>query len=147
MNNELERIFMSEPVDHEGSARCVLAMYPGVYKYTLTHGWLVYNGKFWEADGGASVGRAIVETLRSREKLVDAKVEDDKVANFLKKSLACNNWVVNGIRSRLQEQKEVHCSIDDFDKFPDKINCNNGLVDLRTGEIVPHDSSQLFTYC
>lgn len=33
----------------------------------------------------------------------------------------------------------------DFDRNPDLLNCNNGIVDLRTGELGPHDPDQFMT--
>jgi putative DNA primase/helicase len=147
MKKDVAESLQYEPMDHEGTARCVLAMFPGIYKFTSTHGWMVYNGRFWEMDGGASVGRAIVKTLRLREEVVETGIEDEKVKRNVKRLLAANSFVVNGVRSRLQEQKEVYCSIDDFDNYPDKLNCNNGLLDLRTGELEDHSPDQLLTYC
>jgi putative DNA primase/helicase len=144
---QITDVLSSEPLDHEGSARCVVAMFPDVYKFTLTHGWLFYNGKFWEADGGASVGRAIVKMLRTREHIIDSTIEDPKTAGSMKRHLAANNWAVNGIRNRLQEQPEVYTNIDEFDRYPDHLNCNNGFLNLRTGELEKHNSGQLVTYC
>lgn len=145
--NDIADILQYEPMDHEGTARCVLAMFPKIYKFTPSHGWLVYNGRFWDMDGGASIGRAIVKTLRTREQVVEAGIEDEKAKNNIKRLLAANSFVVNGIRARLQEQKEVYCAIDDFDNYPDKLNCNNGLLDLKTGTLEAHSPDQLLTYC
>ncbi|MEZ4707593.1 MAG: phage/plasmid primase, P4 family [Caldilineaceae bacterium] len=35
----------------------------------------------------------------------------------------------------------------EFDNNPDFLNCANGVVSLRTGEIEPHNPDQKFTYC
>jgi len=34
---------------------------------------------------------------------------------------------------------------EEFDQQPDFLNCQNGIVDLRTGEMLPHDRSMMFT--
>ncbi len=41
----------------------------------------------------------------------------------------------------------VIAPISSFDADPDKLNCHNGAVDLRTGDLTPHDPAQRFTYC
>ena len=38
-------------------------------------------------------------------------------------------------------------SIDSFDGDPDLLNCQNGVVDLRTGKLEKHSYTQRFTYC
>ena len=34
-----------------------------------------------------------------------------------------------------------------FDREPDLLNCKNGVLNLQTGELVPHHPRQRFTYC
>lgn len=145
--DNLEKVLKFEPLDHEGHARCVISMFPGLYKYIPTHGWLRYTGKHWEVDAADSVGRAIVAVLRKRTELIKSTVEDEKVKAAMVKSTAANAWAVNGIKQRLQEQMEVVAKIDYFDNELDKLNVNNGVINLRNGEIVPHDKKQMFTYC
>lgn len=145
-DEETTRIFENEPLDHEGTARCVVALYHGVYRYVKTHGWLAYNGRYWEFDD-ASIGRAIVRVLRLREDFIKAKIEDPKIAAGMRKQVACNSWAVAGVRNRLQEQKEFLATIEDFDNDAHLLNCWNGVLNLRTGDLQQHNSSQLFTHC
>lgn len=37
----------------------------------------------------------------------------------------------------------ITCNLDDFDRNPDILNVNNGIVDLRTGQLTPHDPAQM----
>jgi putative DNA primase/helicase len=48
----------------------------------------------------------------------------------------------------LRELQAVHgvpASVGDFDQHPDLLACRNGVVDLRTGELRPHDPALLLT--
>ena len=41
----------------------------------------------------------------------------------------------------------IEIKVEIFDSLPDHLNCKNGLVDLRTGEIEPHSPHHYLTYC
>lgn len=141
--SDIANVFNTEPFDHEGHARCVIAKFPSVYKYTDQKGWLVYNGRYWTPDGAsASVGRAIMETLRDRYAVAEAR----EYAAGMRASSG-NQWVVNGVRGRLMEQAEIYADLGDFDNDGQLLNCRNGVVNLKTGELRPHRSSDKFTYC
>ena len=67
LTDDQKKTLLTAEVDHEGHSQCVLALYPGLYKFTTTHGWLKYNGTFWEQEGAEqSVERAITNTLSHR---------------------------------------------------------------------------------
>jgi putative DNA primase/helicase len=143
ITDEQKRMLLSAPLDHEGHAQCVLALYLNRYRFTVTHGWMKYNGRYWESDGAEqSVERAITNTLTKRRELFAAK-EEWKLAKL------CAAWRQNvtGTKAQLAKSSAVFASIADFDKSPDHLNCANGVLDLHSGEIVPHNPAQLFTYC
>lgn len=45
----------------------------------------------------------------------------------------------------LQAVEGVPANVNDFDRHPDLLACRNGVVDLRTGELRPHDPTLLLT--
>ena len=143
ITDEQKSKLLTAELDHEGHAQSVLELYPGKYKYTMTHGWLKYNGRFWEDEGAEqSAERAITNTLVKRREIF-AGIEEWKKAKL------CASWRQNvtGTKAQLAKSSKIFTSIADFDKSKDHLNCANGLLDLRTGELVDHDPSQLFTYC
>lgn len=140
---ELRQVFKSEPPDHDGHAQCVIAMYPKKFKYTDSHGWMIYTGTHWTDSGAtAAVGRAIVNVLRVRQQIGIAE-EDNKLSGRSE----AHRWNVNGVRGMLQEAREIVADIAQFDKDTHKVNCLNGTVNLRTGHITNHRPEDLFTYC
>ncbi|WIC90192.1 DNA primase/helicase [Arthrobacter phage VroomVroom] len=52
---------------------------------------------------------------------------------------------IDAMLRELQAVQGVPASFDDFDKHPDLVAARNGIVDLRTGELRPHDPSLLLT--
>jgi putative DNA primase/helicase len=142
-DEELTQFFLKQQLDHEGHALCTGAMYPGLYRFTTTHGWLKYNGKFWDGEGAEqSAERAITATLTKRREIF-AGIEE------FKKARLCAGWRQNvtGTKAQFAKMADVFTNISEFDRSKDLINCRNGVLDLRTGEIVPHEPNQLFTYC
>lgn len=153
--------------DHLSHANYLHNAYNGLYRYSPSVGWLRYTGKFWEVDTGGSIDRAIQSILRERfEWLLDrianekegAQSEGDGKGKKLVKAKSsvtpamlgkceANAGAIRGIKEIYSTFAEVATDIGIFDKQPHLLNCDNGVVNLQTGEISPHDKSQLFTYC
>ena len=130
-------------IDHEGHALATLLLYDGRFRHNDTHGWLKYNGKFWESEGSRqTVERAITYTLKKRRGLFAEKEE-------MKKARFCMGWrtTVANTGMMIAKMEGVYTPISWFDKPLDMLNVNNGVINLRTGELSPHDKAQLFTYC
>lgn len=133
-----------EGISDEGNARCVKQLYPNTFLYTEAQGWLSYTGTHWTAKGAeAIVNRSIVDTLTSRIKA--ALSSDPEKHDKLIKFCIPNKGRVQGAIYLLESS--VASDIDEFDAEPDLLNCKNGVVDLRTGLLSPHSSSQKFTHC
>lgn len=143
LTDDQKKTLLTAEVDHEGHSQCVLALYPGLYKFTTTHGWLKYNGTFWEQEGAEqSVERAITNTLAHR-RAEFAALEKWKLA----KLAASWRQNVTGTKAQLAKASSVFTSIASFDHSPDELNCKNGVLNLKTGKLRSHSPEHLFTYC
>jgi putative DNA primase/helicase len=90
---------------------------------------------------------ASIEAMGSEEEGVSDKAK--KRASRLNR-YAAHVQTTRGIDSLLRELQAVEgvpCSIADFDTHPDLLACRNGVVDLRTGELRPHDAGLMLTRC
>ena len=140
----IDALLLRENTDDEGHAQCVHALYGGKFIHSPAIGWLHYVGTHWSAEGSdAAVERAITATLTRRAHLA---LSNDPVryADLLKKCVRSHGRV-GGIKGQLQSLEYV--STASFDSNPDLLNCKNGVVNLRTGEITPHLPSQHFLSC
>jgi P4 family phage/plasmid primase-like protien len=54
---------------------------------------------------------------------------------------------LNAISNRITKSSEILSFFDDFDCEVNLLNTPTGVVDLKTGEILPHDRHYLFTKC
>lgn len=142
---DLEKSILGQGISDEGNAQCTHMLYPNRFLHTDALGWLRYTGTHWSPKGAeAAVNRAIVDTLIRRIESAIYTGEPEKHDKLIKFCIP-NRSRVQGAMYLLQSL--VHTDIDEFDREPDLLNCHNGVIDLRTGEITPHHTSQRFTHC
>jgi putative DNA primase/helicase len=149
MKDNLNEVYISEPLDHDGHAACVLAKYPDLYKYTPQTGWLMYADGHWREKGAdASVGRAIKVVLRERDKFIatDQRIENEKTRQAMRRLCSANSGQIAGIKAVLKDYAEIEDDIETFDQHPLLLNCANCVVDLRTSEPLDHSPDYKFTY-
>ena len=162
------RYLIEKPASHEGHAQCVHRFFEERFLYNEAFGWLYHNGTHWTPEGAeAKLSRAIVETLEERKKqsfkvkkieecrsrldaselLNDERLEKEWEEQLKSFNAACisNAGTIQGTKSLLQSL--AYAGPKEFDNDPDMINCKNGALSLRTGELIPHSTDQRFTHC
>jgi putative DNA primase/helicase len=140
----VDMALLREGISDEGNARCVNLLYAGRFLHVDALGWLRYTGTHWTTkQAEAHVSRAIVDTLTRRIKA--ALSQDAEKHDKLIKFCIPNKNRVTGALYLLESL--VSADVDEFDAQPDFLNCKNGVLDLRTATLSPHDPSQRFTHC
>jgi P4 family phage/plasmid primase-like protien len=135
---------LREGAHDEGNAQCVHKRYEGKFLNSESLGWLAYTGTHWKrAEAETAVERAITETLIAR---VNAALlaGPDQHDTLIKRCIP-QSARVQAAKSQLRSLVSIlpEC----FDNEPDLLNCRNGVVNLRTGEITPHHPAQRFMHC
>lgn len=105
------------------------------------HGWREWDGKIW----ASRTEPALLERVRvfmQEMYYIESAANSDagragKIASLLQISR------VRSVASMLKGALEVDSTA--FDNRPELVNCLNGVVDLRNGEIRPHDPALLLT--
>lgn len=104
--------------------------------------WYYWDGKVWRLDDSGEI-----------KKLADIVCEDIKRDAFIesdeKTQMDLLKWANRTAQSRGKEAMIHECQhldrvpvgVDEFDAYTDYINCQNGIVNLRNGELIPHDSN------
>lgn len=106
--------------------------------------WLLWNGKTWIEDKKKQIERIAIKTFR--EMFGEAAKEEDmarrnelvKWAQSSEKSSVFLNSISRAEAMLPISQEELNT-----DRY--KLNCSNGVVDLRTGELLPHDRNYFMT--
>lgn len=106
--------------------------------------WLIWNGKQWQEDSKRKIEALTAKTLRGL--YTEAKAEEDKY-----KAKLLNDWAKKcerrsiRINSIMDVRPMVSVRKKDFDSHSFLFNCDNGVIDLKTGELLPHDRELLLT--
>lgn len=113
----------------------------GRYCWAAGLGWLRYDGKVWRETNDANVVEAVRKLWRKRfakEVAGDASAGRAKELNVLLQASRVRTAVglLKGILERQADQ---------FDVQPHLLNVGNGVVDLSTGELLPHSPDLLLT--
>jgi putative DNA primase/helicase len=142
---EADAALLNAGAHDEGNAQCVYLRHRGRFLYNDAYGWVHNAGTHWTDDGAeAALDRSVVETLHARIAAVGASGKAEQYAGVLKKAMPDAGRVA-GAKTLLSSL--VYASPSSFDTNPDLLNCPNGVVDLRTGELHPHAIEDRFMHC
>ena len=136
-----------------GNARRMVDLYGDRLRWVRSaEDWAVYDKGAWRIAGtpaAQALVQDMVEGLPEREAALysDNPGDDDGSSQrdqFLK--WAKGQQMSSKIDACLKQSKgrsELQVEMTDFDSDPFLFNCANGIVDLRTGELLPHDHTKL----
>ncbi|WWV91883.1 DNA primase [Microbacterium phage phiMiGM15] len=129
-------------------------------KYTEEVGFLLLDSGVWRKDDRQATRTHAQEVadivkrlaLEAAKAATEGATEEERERNkkragrFLRYSQHVQT--TRGIDSMLRELQAVRgvpASLEDFDKHPELLACRNGVVNLKTGELRPHDPNLLLT--
>ena len=139
MSNSTMLIESMRECNDLGNCLWCLGQADGTILYTLGRGWMMWTGTHWRQDE-AGVVRFVTTALQTRS------IEGVRSQNeALTKSAFPSSSHVKSAIYLLQSYAAADTSI--FTQVAHHLNCRNGLVDLKTGDILPHHHSQRQTYC
>lgn len=155
-----------------GNVEALCHLFEGKLMNVAGYGTVVYTGKYWDIMDmhDAYIQDFITNLLRVRQDsytkeldAIDIKLSGEllnsekakliKTRKYLTKaisSLQTDDTKFKAIKSVLKNHKPITRSKDTFVEETDTIYylpVNNGVIDLRTGELLPHDQKFLFTSC
>lgn len=100
--------------------------------------WMIWNGKTWLEDRKKTIERVAIKTFREMYSEAAHEQDEDRRNKLIKwaQSSEKSSVFLNSI-DRAKAMLPISQEELNVDKF--KLNCLNGVVDLRTGELLPHD--------
>jgi putative DNA primase/helicase len=122
----------------------------GRHGHDLVHvyglGWHVWTGRIWERDETGQVERRAKETVRSIYEEAAQTADDEKrkaLATWAKQSESASR--LGAMISLARSEPSIPLKADQLDSDPWLMNVQNGTLDLRTGDLKPHERDDLIT--
>lgn len=131
----------------QGNAERLVAMHGQDIRFCHPWGkWLVYDGVRWKADGKAVVVRMAKEALRAIYNQA-ADCDDTNRARVLAKwaTKSMSDRQIKAMLNLAKSEPGIAVTPDELDSDSWLLNCLNGTVDLRTGELRKHGPKDLIT--
>ncbi|PCK21868.1 DNA primase [Bacillus pumilus] len=144
---DTEEIIDKPPVFHLtelGNAERIAYYHGKNIRYCNELEWLIWDGKRWEEDSKRKIEAITAKTLRAlygEAEAAEDKIRKKQLYDWAKK---CERRSIR-INSILDVRPMVSVKKKDFDSFKFLFNCNNGVINLKTGELKPHDRNLLLT--
>lgn len=108
--------------------------------------WLIWNGKHWEIDEKNYVYFLAQNTNDKLLKEVKALKSKSEKKAILKWYLTSQSkYRIEAMVSLASKLPKIAVTADEFDKNTMLLNCLNGTIDLRTGDIKPHNPDDMIT--
>lgn len=114
------------------------------YCHAFKH-WLIYDGRCWQREIGQLTQYAILIAKAMLQEAAD--MEDVQTQRELFK-FAMQSQNAGRIKAMIElasNFSEVSISPDDLDADIWLLNCRNGVIDLKTGELLPHNHKYKMT--
>ena len=139
----------SDHADTElGNARRLVDALGGDARYEpASRDWFCWDGRHWARDDEGEITRQakrVVDGLLAAAKLVnDPDTSKRRMAFAFKSQTAAR---ISGMTELAKTEPGVPIKFDAFDRQPHLLNVANGLVNLQTGELLPHDRNAFATH-
>ena len=113
------------------------------YSY-VTKNWYFYDGRKWDFDESGHVKKIADDMLVEMKKEFALCTDEDEEKAFMKHLKYTRNS--KGKKNFITESEHrLSIHVNDFDKRKREINTQNGVLNLRTGELLPHSHDQFLS--
>jgi len=130
----------------DGNARRFMRRFGERVRHVPAQGWLLWNDKWWEPDRKGEVrqlAKEIVADLFEESKTTN---NGDRANGLWRFGLRCETPArIKAMLESASTEPGVVVLPEALDADPWKLNCTNGTVDLRTGQLLPHRKEDLIT--
>lgn len=145
-------IFAGEPGAEQlhltelGNAQRLVRLHGDDIRFCSERGWYFWDGRRWKHDATGEIKRRAKDTVRSiyleAANCADGKLRD-ALGEHARRSEAKGR--LDALVSLAESEPGVPITHAELDKDPWLLNVDNGTIDLRTGQLKPHNRCDLIT--
>lgn len=129
------------PHTDSGNGERLVALFAEDIRYCIEmQRWLVWDGRRWAVDDPQLVTQKVKQMARLLHTQATGSTNIEKWA----RTSESQSGIAAALK-RASTEKGIPIYAADLDQHPYLLNCLNGVVDLRTGELLPHDRGYLIT--
>jgi putative DNA primase/helicase len=110
--------------------------------------WLVWTGTHWQRDVSGKVMRLAKQTVKNLAQRITTMDDEKQIAELfahIKASLSTAK--LKAMIENAQSEQGIAVQPDQLDADPWVVNVANGTLNLKTGELQPHQQQDLLTKC
>ena len=147
LKEELQQMTKQFKLSELGNAERLVARHGKDIRYCHEwNKWLIWTGTHWEIDLTGEVERRAKETIRAIYSEA-AEIEDEEKRATLAKHAAKSetNRAISAMVELAKSEPGIPVLSDQIDSDIWLLNCKNGTLDLRTGELRPHNRKDYIT--
>lgn len=139
------------PYNDMWNAERLVIKYGHILKYNTSMGWLIWNGMYWEEDRQARIRILADESIKDLYKYKNNVIKQYGLES--KQNKAYYDWLCksrntgrkDNMIKEAQNSSKICVLPEKFDKNPFLLNCKNGTIDLKTGQLASHKKEDLMT--
>ncbi len=130
-----------------GNARRLVNLHGSEIRYCgELESWFLWNGKAWVKDVKQGIMKKAKETVRHIYKEASSIENDEHRQARVKWGRASESRKhLQDMIFLAQSEPELDINLSDMDGDPFLLNVKNGVIDLKTGDLLPHDKTRLLT--
>jgi putative DNA primase/helicase len=134
--NKSEEETSTLPLTDYGNAERLAKIYGDQLKWSQAYGWSIWDGARWTRDDTGEHMRMAKSVARSiaLEPIKNAGKQAKKAESAGK---------LKAMLDLAASEKNIAIKSDSFDKNPWVVNCKNGTIDLKTGQLRPHHRNDM----
>jgi len=130
-----------------GNAQRLVDMFGDNIRYSYQNKtWIFWDGKKWQDDSTGEIKRLAdmcLDEMRKQAFALDDKERQEEMLRWVHRSSSSKGKTAMITES--QHIGDVPVLMDAFDKNKDLLNCQNGIVNLRNGELIAHDPNYMLS--
>ena len=130
-----------------GNAERFADMYKSQVRYcNVFKKWFIWNGKYWAKDDSGKIINYAIESVRSIIHYADLLPDGDKRKELIKHSLKSENaGKLKALLDIASGLDAMSINPDMFDKNLWYLNAENGVINLKSGNLISHNENLYIT--
>jgi len=128
-----------------GNSERLADHFGSVVRYDHAAGrFLLWHGTHWRIDDAGRINhlaRLVVRSIYGEAARAEEAAERKALADHAKRSEAAGR--IKAMIDLAKSDPLVACTTADFDRDPDVLNTESGIIDLHTGELRPHNAAAM----